>query len=101
MAKLSKVVANDRKRKLAKKYYAKREELRNAIKNPSLSDDEREEAAAKLRKLPKNTSHIRVRNRCALTGRPRGYLRDFKLSRIAFRELALRGMIPGVTKASW
>ena len=60
-----------------------------------------DEASKKLQKMPRDTSRIRVRNRCELTGRPRGYYRDFKLSRIKFRELAHQGMIPGVTKASW
>lgn len=101
MAKVSKIVANKKKAKLAKKYRAKREELRNITKDESRSAEERTMAQFQLQRLPRNSSSIRVRNRCEMTGRPRAFLRDFRLSRIAFRELALRGMIPGVTKSSW
>jgi small subunit ribosomal protein S14 len=101
MAKLSKVVANEKKLKLALKYLPLRKELKKKILDESLSDEERYEASVKLQKLPRNSSMTRYRNRCALTGRPRGFISDFKLSRIQFRELAHRGQIPGVTKASW
>lgn len=67
----------------------------------TLSDEDREQARIALNKMPRDSSPIRLRNRCAMTGRPRGYLRKFKLSRLTFRELALMGFIPGVTKSSW
>ncbi len=101
MAKVSSIAKNNRRRKLAEKYEAKRAELRAKIINESLSDEERDEAMVKLQRMPRDTSRIRVRNRCEVTGRPRGFYRDFKLSRVTFRELAHQGMIPGVTKASW
>lgn len=101
MAKVSKIVRNNRQREESKKYMALRLELRAKVRDESLSEEERWEAQIRLQKLPRRTSEIRVRNRCALTGRSRGYLRAFRLSRIAFRELASRGLIPGVTKSSW
>ena len=101
MAKTSSIAKNNRRKKMAAKGEAKRAELRAAIINESLSDEDRDEAMKKLQKMPRDTSRIRVRNRCEVTGRPRGYYRDFQLSRITFRELAHRGMIPGITKASW
>ena len=92
----------DKKRAaLAKKFNPKRNELRAAAVNMKLSDDERQEARTKLNKLPKNSAPTRMRNRCALTGRARGYLRKFGLSRNEFRRLASFGQIPGVTKSSW
>ena len=78
-----------------------RSELKNIIKSPNSSPEEREAAVARLDKLPKSSSRIRVRNRCFKTGRPRGVISRFKLSRLSFREMALNGEIPGVTKASW
>ena len=101
MAKISAIAKNNRRRKMAEKSEAKRAELRAKIVDPNLSDEERDEAMKKLQKMPRDTSRIRVRNRCELTGRPRAYYRDFKLCRIKLRELAHQGMIPGVTKASW
>lgn len=101
MAKISSIAKNNRRRKLAEKSEAKRAELRKVIANESASDEERDVAMMKLQKMPRDTSRIRVRNRCEVTGRSRGVYRDFKLSRITFRELAHKGMIPGVTKASW
>ncbi len=101
MAKLSKKVANKKKKKLVEKYAVRRSELKAKILDVSLSEDQRLDAAETLNKLPKNSSAVRYRNRCELTGRPRAFLRKFRLSRIAFRELALRGMIPGVRKSSW
>ena len=101
MARVAKIVNNEKKKKLSKRYANLRRELKAKISNPDLPDEERFEAMVRLQKLPKNSSSVRVRNRCELTGRPRGYYSAFKLSRIAFRELALRGMIPGVTKSSW
>lgn len=101
MAKTSSIEKNDRRRKLATKHYKARQELREKSVNLKLSDEERAEAFLKLQKMPRDGSPIRVRNRCRLTGRPRGNLRKFGMSRIAFREFALNGKIPGVTKASW
>ena len=101
MAKKSKVVNNKYKIKLASQYYDKRMALLEKIKDQSLSYEERQVYRLKLEKLPKNSNRIRIRNRCNVTGRPRGVYRKFGLSRITFRELALKGMIPGVSKASW
>jgi len=101
MARRAMIVKNDRRKKMSEKHLTLRKELRAKVRNEKLSDDERFEAQLKLQKLPRNSCENRVRNRCELTGRPRGYYRNFGLSRIQFRELALRGMIPGVTKSSW
>lgn len=101
MARLSSVVKNKKREKLAKRYAPKAAELRAKAIDTKLSDEERDAARAKLQKLPRNANPNRVRNRCELTGRPRGVYRDFKLSRNKFRELANNGLIPGVTKASW
>ncbi len=101
MARLAKIVSNERRKKLAEKYGERRKELKKVLVDPNASPEEKGDAMRKMQKLPRNSSPIRVRNRCELTGRPRAYLRRFKLSRIQFRELALRGMIPGVTKSSW
>lgn len=101
MAKLSSIVKNEKRKKLAEKYEPKRAALRKMVVDPNLSDDERWEAVVKLQKLPRNANRNRVRNRCILTGRSRGFYRKFKLSRIKLRELANEGMLPGVTKASW
>ncbi len=101
MAKTSKIVRNAQRRELIDRHAAKRDELRAIVKNPRTSQDDRDAAYAALRKLPRDSSPTRLRNRCAMTGRPRAYLRQFGLSRITFREMALNGLIPGVTKASW
>lgn len=101
MARLAAVEKNNRKKVLAKKYFKHREELRNTSVNMKLSDEVRAEARAKLQKLPRKTSALQVRNRCEITGRPRGCYRKFGLCRNVFRELALTGKLPGVTKASW
>jgi small subunit ribosomal protein S14 len=101
MAKISSIAKNNRRRKMAEKSEAKRAELRAIISNDKMSDEDRDMAMMKLQKMPRDTSRIRVRNRCEVTGRPRGVYRDFRMSRISFRELAHKGMIPGVTKASW
>ena len=101
MAKVSMVNRELKRQKTAKKYAAKREALKAIIKSPTASDDERWEAQLKLQKLPRNASPSRVVNRCAITGRRHAYFRKFGVSRLTFRELALSGMIPGVTKASW
>ena len=101
MARLSAVIKNNKRLKLAKTTAPKAALLRKKAIDPKLSDEEREAARAKLQKLPRNGNMNRVRNRCELTGRPRGVYRDFKLCRNKFRELANNGLIPGVTKASW
>ena len=101
MAKKSSVAKNEKRKQLSQNYYAYRKELRRKVANAQLSEDERFDAHMKLQKLPRNTSSCRVVNRCYITGRPRGYLRKFGLSRIAVRELALKGHLSGVTKASW
>jgi len=101
MAKKSSIARNKKRMLMAKKYAAKRAELKAIIANPESSDEEFYEAQRKLTKLPRNSSPVRVRNRCNITGRPRAYLRKFGLSRITFRELATKGQVPGVTKSSW
>ena len=101
MAKLSKIAQNNRRAKLAKKYAAKRDELRKKSKDEKLSYEDRLAATAKLAQLPRNSAAGRVRHRCMLTGRPRGNFKKFGLSRMKFRELANSGELSGVTKASW
>jgi len=101
MAKKSAVEKNKRRRKLVKKYAAKRQNLRDQACDKNLSPEDRFAARLKLAELPRNSSATRVRNRCELTGRPRGTYRKFRLSRIALRDLASRGQIPGMVKSSW
>ena len=101
MAKKSQVVREFHLQKKVQKHYALRKELRAIIKNPNISDEEKDKAIIKLQKLPRSSSASRLTNRCAISGRPKGYMRKFGLSRITFRELALKGELPGVTKASW
>jgi small subunit ribosomal protein S14 len=101
MAKKSAVEKNKRRMKLAKKYDAKRRKLRAQAKDQNLSPEDRFAARLKLAELPRNSSITRVRNRCDLTGRPRSTYRKFRLSRMALRELASRGQIPGMVKSSW
>lgn len=101
MAKLSSIIKNKKREKLAIKLAPKRKDLRAKSIDQKLSEADRDEARAKLQKLPRNGNLNRVRNRCELTGRSRGVYRDFKLCRNKFRELALQGLIPGVTKSSW
>ena len=101
MARLSAVIKNKKREKLAKKFGPKATILRAKAVDMKLSDEERDAARLKLQAIPRNGNPNRVRNRCELTGRPRGVYRDFKLSRNKFRELANNGLIPGVTKASW
>ena len=84
-----------------KRHFEKRKTLRETTKNPHISMEERADARVALNKMPRDTSPSRLHNRCQLTGRPKGYYRKFKVSRICFRELASMGLIPGVTKASW
>jgi|TARA_B100001741_G_scaffold73948_1_gene59773 small subunit ribosomal protein S14 len=101
MAKKSKIVREQKLIKKVQKYAALRAELKGIIKSPDTSMENKRDAVAKLDKLPKSSSRIRIRTRCFKTGRPRAVLRRFNLSRIVFREMALKGEIPGVTKASW
>lgn len=101
MAKTSKVKKNEQRQATVAKYAARRSELKAIIKNPTTTPERRADAYASLRKLPRDASPVRLRNRCAMTGRPRAYLRQFGLARMAFRDMALAGFIPGVRKASW
>ena len=101
MARLGLIQRNLKREKLVKKYLKKRIALKKIIKNKKTSSEERINALNKLSKLPKNSLPCRLRNRCIITGRPRGIYRKFKLSRIAFRELASDGKLPGITKSSW
>jgi len=101
MAKVSMKQRELKREKLVAKYAAKRAELKAVIRNPETPDEERWEAQQKLQKLPRNSSPVRLRNRCQVTGRPHGVLRKFKLSRIKLREAGMRGDVPGLTKSSW
>lgn len=101
MAKISAIHRNKKRERMVAKYAAKRAELKKTLASPDTTDEEFFEAQRKLNKLPRNSSKVRLRNRCNITGRPRAYIGRFGLSRITFRELALAGRIPGVTKSSW
>ena len=101
MAKTSAVEKNKRRRRLAKKYAAMRANLKAIARDQSLPAEERFAARLKLAELPRNSSPVRIRNRCELSGRSRAYYRKFKLSRIALRDLAATGQIPGMVKSSW
>ncbi len=101
MAKTSSVEKNKRRRKLVNQYAAKRQELKAIIMNQDLPLEERFRAQLKLAALPRNSSKVRIRNRCEVTGRPRAYYRKLKMSRVALRELGSLGMIPGLVKSSW
>jgi small subunit ribosomal protein S14 len=101
MAKKSSVEKNKRRQRIVNAKWEKRQGLKKRAADMHLSEEERELARVALNKMPRDSSIIRVRNRCALTGRARGYLRKFKLSRLTFREMANQGLIPGITKASW
>ena len=101
MAKKSSIARNNKRARLVEKYAAKRAELKAILASPETSDEAFWDAQRKLNKLPRNSSPIRLRNRCSVTGRPRAYIRKYGLSRITFRELASNGHIPGVTKSSW
>ena len=101
MAKKGKIQKNQKRAELIQRHAARRRELVKVIKDAEATPIEKREAQAALRKLPRDSSATRYRNRCQLTGRPRGFLRKFGISRIAFRENALDGMIPGVRKSSW
>jgi small subunit ribosomal protein S14 len=101
MAKLSLINRDEKRRELVKKYAKKREALLAIINNTKASDDDRFAARLKLQQLPRNANPTRLRNRCAITGRPRGFFRKFGLGRNKLREFAMRGEVPGVVKASW
>ncbi len=101
MAKKSAINKQKRREKLVRRYAARREELKRKSKDMSLSAEDRQLARESLAKLPRNSSPVRLRTRCIVTGRPRAVYRKFMLSRIAFRELALEGKLPGIRKASW
>ena len=101
MAKMSLINREQKRRATVKKYATKRTALLAVIQNGKASDDDKAEARDKLQALPRNASPVRLRNRCALTGRPRGFYGKFGLSRTKVREIAMRGEIPGVVKASW
>ena len=101
MAKKSAVEKNHRRRRMADRYAARRTELRAIVRDRTREPEERFEATLMLAKLPRNSAKVRVRNRCALTGRPRGFHRKFGMSRIAVRDLGSQGQIPGLVKASW
>ena len=101
MAKLSLINRDEKRRNLVKKYAKKREALEAIINNSKVSDEDRYAARLKLQQLPRNANPTRLRNRCALTGRPRGFFRKFGLGRNKRREYAMRGEIPGLVKASW
>ena len=101
MAKKSKVVKNERIKRMVERYAEKRAELRAAVVDAKRTPEERANARTALALLPLNSNAVRYRNRCNLTGRPRAYIRYFGVSRIVFRKLALEGKLPGVRKASW
>ena len=101
MAKTSKIVKNDERKEIVARYAARRRELKKTIANPQTSPEARDAAQRALRAMPRDASATRIRNRCQMTGRPRAYLKQFGLSRITFRDMALAGLIPGVRKASW
>ena len=101
MAKISKIVKNNDRKDMVKLYAVRRSEAKAIINNPKSTVEEVDAAVVKLQKMPRNASPIRVRNRCSQTGRSRGFLRKFGVSRIALRELALAGQVPGVVKSSW
>ena len=101
MAKTSSIQRNLKRIKLAKKFLKKRQELKKIISNKKLPLTERFEAQLKLSKIPRNSARTRIRNRCEITGRPHGVYRKLRISRIALRDLASKGKIPGMTKSSW
>ena len=101
MAKLSSINKNERRKKLVKKYAGRYAKLKAIANDKSLDDTERLMARLKMAEIPRNGNPGRVRNRCEITGRPRAYYRKFRLARVMLRDLALRGLIPGVVKSSW
>jgi small subunit ribosomal protein S14 len=101
MPKTSAIQRNLKRQRLVTKFAATRAELKATLLNPATPDEVFFAAQKKLQKLPRNSAAVRVKNRCAMSGRPRAYIRKFGVSRIQFRELALAGKIPGVIKSSW
>lgn len=101
MAKKSKIARDEQRRAVVARYAERRAELKELVRNPATPDDRRAEAGLALQRLPRNASPVRLRNRDAIDGRPRGHLRKFGLSRVRVRELAHRGELPGVHKSSW
>ncbi|OWY79778.1 MULTISPECIES: 30S ribosomal protein S14 [Rhodococcus] len=101
MAKKSKIARNEQRKAIVARYAERRAELKEVVRRPSSSPEERSEAQRTLQRLPRDASPVRLRNRDAADGRPRGYLRKFGLSRVRVRELAHRGELPGVHKSSW
>jgi small subunit ribosomal protein S14 len=101
MAKISKVVKNEKRKRMVANWTERRRELKKIINNPLSTTEQVDEAVMKLQKMPRDASPIRVRNRCSQSGRPRGFVRKFGISRVAMRKLALEGQIPGVVKSSW
>jgi small subunit ribosomal protein S14 len=101
MAKKSMVAKNNQRKVIVARYAAKRLELKTALIDPNGTDESREAARVGLQKLPRNASPVRVRNRDAIDGRPRGHLTEFGISRVRFRDMAHRGELPGITKSSW
>ena len=101
MAKESKLVKNGERARLVKVHAKRRADLIAVIKDPNASPEAKDEAYKRLYKMPRDASGTRLRNRCSISGRPRGYMRGFGVSRIVFRELATQGLLPGVKKASW
>ena len=101
MAKKSKIAKNEQRKAMVARYAERRQELKRIISSPNSSDEERMEAQSKLNKMPRDASPIRVRNRDAADGRPRGYLRKFGVSRVRLRTMAHDGELPGISKSSW
>ena len=101
MAKLAVKLREQKRRQTVARFKAKRQALLDVLRDPRTSDEDREASREKLQKLPRDASPTRLRNRCAITGRPRGVYRKFGLGRNKLRELAMRGEVPGVIKASW
>jgi small subunit ribosomal protein S14 len=101
MAKRSSIEKQKRRERTVKLKWNKRQELKQKAADLNLAEEERQEARIALNKMPRDSSPVRLRNRCQLTGRARGFLRKFKVSRLCFREMSLLGLIPGVTKSSW
>ena len=101
MAKKGKLEKNDKREKLIRKYAEQRRELTAVMKSQDATPHEKRQAMAKLQSLPRDSSAVRYRNRCQMSGRPRGFIGKFGISRIAFRDMSLEGFIPGVRKSSW
>ncbi|GHD02472.1 30S ribosomal protein S14 [Zhihengliuella salsuginis] len=101
MAKKSKIAKNEQRKVIVERYAAKRAELKKTLVDPTATEEAREEARLGLQKLPRNASPVRVRNRDAIDGRPRGTFQKFGISRVRFRDMAHKGELPGITKSSW